>query len=124
MIPGINLLNLALTVIAPLPVQWQQATGRTQNAVGQWVTAYAAPVTLSGSWQALDSATYRELGLDLAKTYFLFYVASAPVDAIGRGDSGDIIIRDGRRYHVESATNWQGIDGWRGLLCVDVGSAP
>lgn len=122
-VPGSNLLGLALTLIAPQGVEWSRATGRTENDLGQWVTTYDAPVALWGSWQPLAAAKYTELGLDLAKRYFVFYV-SASVASIERAQSPDVLVRDGRRHVVEdSDSDWLTIDGWRGVLCVDVGPA-
>lgn len=120
MIPGMNLLNLALTVIEPQGVEWHPFAGRTENALGQFITTYGTPMPLWGSWQPLDSKKYAELGLDLAKQYFMFYT-SANVEAIQRGESGDLLIWNGRKHHVEDDTRWFQLDGWNGLLCVDIG---
>ena len=57
-----NLLNAALTLIPPVTVSWRKATGRTQNALGQWVTAYANPVPLVCSFQPVEKAKYEALG--------------------------------------------------------------
>ena len=40
MIPGSNLLNMALSVIAKQTVAYYQANGRALNAVGQYVTTF------------------------------------------------------------------------------------
>jgi hypothetical protein len=121
MIPGSNLLGLALTVIAPQGVEWHKFASRTQNGRGDWINNYETPVALWGSWQPLDQAKYQQLGLDLAKKYFVLYV-SAGVDGVERAKAGDLIIRGGRKYQVEDAANdWLDIDGWRGVMCIDIG---
>lgn len=124
MIPGSNLLGLALTVIAPQGVEWHKFAARTQNDKGDWVHSYEPPVALFGSWQPLDQAKYQQLGLDLAKKYFVLYV-SAAVDGVERSKGGDLLVRNGRKYQVEDAANdWLDIDGWRGVLCIDIGPTP
>lgn len=123
MIPGSNLLNMAMGLIATQPVTWIRSTGRTQNALGQWVTAYAEPVVIRASFQPLDGAKYETLGLDLEKRYFVLYT-SAAVKSIERDESPDLVQFSGRRYQCEAdAGDWLAIDGWRGVLCIDVGAA-
>jgi hypothetical protein len=117
-----NLLQAALSVIPPSTVIWIRATGRTQNALGQWVTTYAAPVDLRGSFQPLEKAKYEALGLDMNKHYRVFYV-SQPVAPVDRGTSGDRLIHDGRLYQVEDEADWYSYNGWLGLVCVDIGAA-
>lgn len=122
MIPGMNLLATALTVIAPQQIVLYRAIGRTQNAVGQWVTQYAPGVPVEGSWQAVDRNKYEQLGLDLSKSYFNFYTRET-ITAIQPNESPDICERDGRKYSAVSETPWNNIDGWQGTLFVDIGPA-
>lgn len=120
-VPGANLLNMALGVIGAQTVIWRAYAGRTENALGQWVTTYADPVPLRGSWQPLDRTKYEALGLDLSRTYHNFY-ASAGIDGINRGESPDLIEYQGRRHEVVNELDWRGQDGWRGVLVIDVGA--
>lgn len=120
-VPGSNLLGLALTVIGSTGAEWHRYIGREPNAVGQFVDTYAEPVALWGSWQPVPKEKYTDQGLDLAKTYFAFYV-SAAVESIEREQPGDILVVGGQRYKVESSGgDWYKIDGWRGILCVEIG---
>lgn len=131
MIPGSNLLNMALDLIGAQPdVYWRQQTGRTLDEAGEWVPEYAPPLPVKGSLQPLSSARYQQLGLDLARRYFTFFT-SAPVQGVGRDRSGDLLDIAGRRYQVEAISNtdgggsdWSEIDGWREVVVVDIGSAP
>ncbi|AZD85007.1 hypothetical protein KS461_10075 [Pseudomonas chlororaphis] len=122
-IPGSNLLNIALGVIGTQAATWHQAIGRTENKLGQLVADYADPVTVQGSMQSVDRMKYQALGLDLAKSYYNFY-ASTPIDGIARGESPDLIDYNGRRHEVVNVLNWSPQDGWRGVMIVDVGPVP
>lgn len=121
MIPGQNLLNMCLTVIAQQTIQYYQFVSRTPNAVGQDVTTYASVINLVGSWQPVPRKLYRIYGLDLQKDYFTFYTSNNLLD-ITRDVSGDQISFMGRRYQVESDNDWFQLDGWKGVLCVDLGA--
>lgn len=123
MIPGVNLLGLALGVIGGQLVRWHHANGRSENELGQWVTAYDAPVDVIGSWQAVDRTRYTAMGLDLAKTYATFY-ASVAIEGIQREASPDLLDFNGRRHEVANLLDWSAQDGWRGVLVVDVGPVP
>ncbi len=121
MIPGSNLLNMAFTLIAKQTVSYYQYTSRAPNAVGQDITTYAAPVSLAGSFQAVPRKLYELYGLDLQKSYYTFYASSNLLD-IARNVSGDQIVYNSRRYQIESANDWFAMDGWKGVLCVDIGA--
>lgn len=120
-IPGSNILNMAFNLIARTPVTYYKYNSRTLNAVGQDVTVYDAPVQIAGSWQAVPRKLYSELNLDFQKSYFIFYIPSGILE-VDRDVSGDQIGFNGRRYQVQSTTDWLNIDGWRGgIMCVDIG---
>ena len=121
-IPGMNILNMALAVIAKQTIQYYQYTGRALNDLGQDVATYAAPVDIFGSWQPVPRNLYVVLGLDLQKDYFTFYSSNNILD-ITRDVSGDQLMYDGRRYQVESNVDWYNLDGWKGILCVNIGSS-
>ena len=120
MIPGQNLLNMALTLIAKQSIQYYQFVSRSPNSVGQDITVYATAITLVGSWQPIPRQLYESLGLDLQKDYFNFYSSNNVLD-VTRDVSGDQLSFSGRRYQVESNNDWFQLDGWKGILCVDLG---
>ena len=122
MIPGINVLAIAFGAIGQQSVQHLVATGRTQNAVGAWVTSYAAPVTLSVSWQPVDAKKYEQLGLDMSKEYHNIWLKS-PVIGIQRGKSPDRFIEGGRLHEVIDVKDWYGQDGWSEVMVIDIGPA-
>lgn len=119
-IPGSNLLNMALRVIAKTPINYYQAVARPLNNIGQNVTLYAPVVMIFGSFQPVAREMYEILGLDLQKNYFRLFAPNNIID-IGRDVSADQIDFQGVRYQCESATPWYGIDGWVEMLCIDIG---
>lgn len=122
MIPGSNLLRVALSVIGQQTGQLYRATSRTKNSIGQWVTEYAAPRPVTGSIQAVPRSTYADLGLDFTKVYIACYF-SVDVSDIQRGQSADQMTWNGRRWEFITESDWFAIDGWTGLIAVDVGAA-
>lgn len=121
-VPGMNLLNMALTVIQQQTVDYYQYNTRTLNAVGQYVTTYKSMVNIVGSWQPVPRHLYPIYNLDLQKSYFTFYTSNNVLD-VTRDVSGDQIVYKGRRYQVESNNDWYQEDGWKGMLCVDIGAS-
>lgn len=119
-IPGQNLLNMALTVIAKQPMRYYRALGRTLNSVGQDITQYAPVQTIYGSWQPVPRRLYEQFGLDLQKDYFTLYTSNNVID-ITRDVSGDQVAFNGQRYQCESNNEWFQLDGWNGILCVHIG---
>lgn len=123
MIPGMNLLEVALGAIAPQePVEYLQAVDRTTNSAGYLVATYAAPVPVKlSSVQAVSRSTYYFQGLDLSKKYVTWYV---PREVLGleRDSSGDRMTYNGELFQVENTTDWAGQDGWVAALCVRLGA--
>lgn len=119
-VPGSNLLNMALTVIAPQTVKLFKTTARAANAIGMQVSAYAAPVNVRGSFQPVPRNLYQQYGLDFNKNYATFYV-SALIQDVTRATGGDQVEFGGRRYQVLSENDWIQVDGWTAPLLVDIG---
>lgn len=123
MIPGGNLLNAALTLIASQSVTYYQNTARTLNPQGQYVTAFAAPITVPrGSVQAVPLDRYEDLGLDRKKSYVTWF-ASVNVVGVERDRSGDEFEYAGRRYQVVGESPWFTQDGWVSVIGVDIKGA-
>lgn len=118
MIPGSNLLEEALTVTAAQTVLYFQFDARVQNAVGQDVAVYKIPVEVSGSLQPVPKTLYQDYGLDLKRSYVVFY-ASKNILPVARNTSGDKIVYGGKTYVCESDTDWVLQDGWKGTLFVE-----
>lgn len=123
MIPGSNLLALALTVIAPQDFTYFVNTGRDTNSIGLDITTYAAPVPMTGSVQPIPRSLYMNYGLDFQKNYNVFFIQQNVLD-IARDISGDRIIFDGKTFQVLSKTDWFAQDGWDAVLTVQVQNVP
>lgn len=119
MIPGSNLLNVALRTIAEQTVSYSVYLTRGANEIGQLVSTYDTPVALKGSFQAVPRDLYGQYGLDLSKYYARFFISknALPVD---RNVSGDQVTYSNRVFKVESETDWYTMDGWAELLLVKI----
>lgn len=118
-VPGSNVLSIALRALKPQEMQHAAFTGRTINATGDFVSTYAAPVTISGSMQAVNKALYSKLGLNFARNYAILYT-SVDVKPTATDRAGDKIIWSGKTWLCESDHDWRSADGWRKLLCVEI----
>lgn len=120
MIPGSNLLALAMGPIATQTLQWQAFVSRTRTAAGDWVSTFAASADIGGSFQPVNKKLYQQLGLNLAKNYWTLYT-QANVLSSDRDREGDRISYNGQLFTAESInSDWMGPDGWRSILCVGV----
>jgi hypothetical protein len=118
-IPGQNLLKMALTLIAKQKVNYYKYTGRVLNSVGQYVTSYEPAVVIVGSFQPVPRNLYAQYGLDFQKNYCTFYALNDVID-LKRDITSDRIAFNSQLYQVESANDWFALDGWKGVLCVQI----
>jgi hypothetical protein len=118
--PGSNLFKQAIRLIKPTNITYYKWLGRTLNPVKQWISAYADPIVIKASVQAVSRNVYQQLGLDLQKQYIKIF---APVDFfdLSRDTSGDKFVWNGHLYQLNSQTDWFIQDGWASCLAVDVG---
>lgn len=119
MIPGSNLLAMALRVIAAQSFTYNAFLSRALTSVGQYVATYKAPITVQGSVQPVPRELYTQYGLDFQRNYVIFYAPINTLD-IKRDVSGDQIIFGCSSYQCVSITNWFRQDGWDGVLAVEV----
>ena len=119
MIPGSNLLNMAASLISLQSGTWERFTGRTQNRVRQYINQYDPPVQISGSFQPVPRQVYSQLGLDFNEFYLMLYTSTEIYDT-QRDTSGDIINFDSRRFRVVGRNEWSPVDGWNGVMLVEV----
>lgn len=124
MIPGSNLLNMAMGLIAPQTVKYFQALPRgAANSIGVLPSTFAAGVDVAtGSLQPVPKALFQQLGLDYKKTYVTWYVQRSVI-GLERDSSGDEIEWNGNRYKCQDENDWFGQDGWLAMLCVMIGPA-
>lgn len=121
-VPGSNLLNMALGVIGAQQVQWLRYAGMTTTAAGIQRPSWDAPVDISGSLQPVDANTLQQLGLDWTRNYVTFF-APAEFKEVERDQSSDRITYAGRTYQVVGKTAWFHQDGWEKVICVEVPNA-
>jgi hypothetical protein len=119
-IPGQDLLAMALTMIAQQYLTYYQARSRVLNDLGQYVTTFAAPIPMYGSWQPVPRQLYMQYGLDLQKDYYTFYTSNNVLD-LARDITADQVAFNGQLFQVESNNDWYALDGWKGILCVHIG---
>lgn len=117
LVPGSNLLNMAFSAIARQSFQYVAQSTDALNSIGLNAPTYAAPVSTTGSVQAIPKRLYELYGLDLQKTYFNFFLEQTVID-VGRDVSGDQFIFQGNKYQCLSITPWFGIDGWVEVLTI------
>ena len=124
MIPGSDLLTLAMSVLGSSSVDYYAFSSRTPNIAGIDVTNYLPAVTYDqGSVQAIARQNYQRLGLDYNKRYIIWYIPDVDAVDLARDVSGDVIETLGRRWELVGAQDWLQIDGWRSLMAVDIGPA-
>ena len=120
-VPGSNLLGIALSVLGAQTASYYARTGRTKNSRGVFVTTFAPPIDVIGSWQPMNKTTVTAMGLDMSKDYATFYSAT-PFNTIDENEPADEFTYAGRRWRAISKTNWTPADGWNGVVVVDVGA--
>jgi hypothetical protein len=118
-VPGSNLLRLAMGPIARQKLQHRAYISRTINAAGDYVSTFADPVDITGSFQPVNRSLYQQLGLNLEKNYSTLYT-QANVMPTERDREGDYVVFGGSTWQCNSEQDWRAVDGWRKLLCVEV----
>lgn len=114
-----NVLAVALGVIARQPVHLLRFAGNVRQPTGVDLPTYATPVAILGSVQAVPRTNYEALGLDFGKDYVNLYT-TVLVRAIERDGSGDVFAYAGRYYHAQDRTDWMAQDGWNDVLAVQI----
>ena len=118
-----NVLRTSQTVIRTQTFIVRRFTGRTRNAIGNYVAEYADPVTVEGSVQPISRNLYKKMGLDFEKSY-ISILAVEEITDLARDRSGDQIIIDGQLFETIGQTDWQRSADWQRVVCVRVGVAP
>ncbi len=122
-IPGGNLLGMARRLIRFQTVQHHRFWKNEEDGAGILTPKYYAPAPVQMSVQAVSRTMFESLGLDVQRNYKMFYT-EAPLQDLKRDKTPDMLDFGGRRYSVESNTDWTLIDGWLGSVGVDEGPTP
>ena len=118
-VPGGNLLKKAFKTISRDTFIYRQFYRRDTNSIGIDVPTYRPDVCLRGSIQAVPRRLYQQHGLDWKKNYITIY-SSDTIEGVGRDTSGDRVVFDGKLFQVLDENDWTPVDGWNGVMCVEV----
>jgi hypothetical protein len=122
LIPGVNLLSLAFSVVGTSLVPYRKADGRTQNELRQFVSSYGVPFHVNASVQSVKQSVYRQFNLDWQKQYVRIFVSLDVID-LERDNHGDQFIWGGQTFQLQDRNTWFIQDGWCGALAVAIGPA-
>lgn len=112
MIPGVNLLHVAMGMLGNQTVQYMRYLGEETLVNGVRVQKYDEGVTITeGSVQPIPRSNYRENGLNFSREYVTWWV-SREVLGLDRNFSGDKISWNGKVWIVDSDISWFEQDGW------------
>lgn len=114
-----NLLNQASTIIPTQQGTWLRWTGRARNSTGVDVDTYAPGKPICGSFQSVPQEVLRRMGLEYKKSYYMLFT-SEDVGGLNRDRAGDRILWQGRTLKAQTKGGWRPIDGWGGVLLVEV----
>lgn len=113
----INLLRTAQTVIGKQAYQLRKYNNRATNAAGYRVSAFDAPIDMSGSVQRVKLTQYKDNNLDFSKIYIRIFDINL-IAALDRETNADQIIWNGYLWHVMPDSNWIEQGGWKSVLAV------
>jgi hypothetical protein len=119
MIPGANLLGMALRLLSSQNFDYFAFLSRGTNDIGQDLANYAEPQSLAGSVQPVPRSLFQLYGLDFDRNYLTFYVSQDVID-VTRDVSGDQMFFNGNTYQCIQKTDWFPQDGWTAVLAVQV----
>lgn len=119
MVPGSNLLNMALGVIQPTAnVTYQEYVGKGENEFGTTVPQYGPEKPLIGvSVQPMSKQQVKQTGLELNRSYIQIW-STTNVQGGYRGRENDIIVWAGYKWQVMPDSDWMIQDGWTRIVAV------
>lgn len=118
-VPGVNVLGLALGLIARQAVTVFRFVENVGQSNGVDFPTYAPGVPAQGSVQPMSDKTKHEMGLDWNDTWVSLFTA-APLRTVERDGAGDVFVYLGEYYHAQGRTDWMGQDGWNEILAVAI----
>jgi hypothetical protein len=121
MIPGANILSMALSVIGRQSFTYYPYTSRSTSAIGVYATTYGTGAAITGSAQPIPHDLNDKYGLDFQDNGFRFFCSQSVLD-VNRDSAGDRIVFSGLYYQVLSITPWFQIDGWVEIVSIQVPS--
>lgn len=116
-----NLHRIASRYIPQQQALWFRFKSREPDARGHDQNTYHEPIEIRGSWQAVDTQDAQSMGFDSSSVYRRFYTAH-DINAIQRGSSPDFLVFNGKKYDVMGDADWYEQDGWKSVICIEVGA--
>ncbi|EOY8496488.1 hypothetical protein ACQFBD_002568 [Providencia stuartii] len=116
-----NLHRLASRYIPQQTALWFRFKNREPDERGHDQSQYHDPVEIRGSWQAVDTQDAQSMGFDSNQVYRRFYT-SHDIKSIQRGTSPDYLVFNGKKYDVMGDADWYDQDGWKSVICIEVGA--
>ncbi|MDK7757698.1 MULTISPECIES: phage collar protein [Providencia] len=116
-----NLHRIASRYIPQQTALWFRFKNREPDERGHDQNQYHEPVGIRGSWQAVDTQDAQSMGFDSNQVYRRFYT-SHDIKGIQRGTSPDFLVINGKKYDVMGDADWYEQDGWKSVICIEVGA--
>ncbi|HFT1681547.1 phage collar protein [Providencia stuartii] len=116
-----NLHRIASRYIPQQTALWFRFKNREPDERGHDQNQYHEPVDIRGSWQAVDTQDAQSMGFDSNQVYRRFYT-SHEIKGIQRGTSPDYLVFNGKKYDVMGDADWYEQDGWKSVICIEVGN--
>lgn len=117
-----NVLNPAMAATAILGCNqtflFYKRLSSVVDDMGRDVPQYDAPLSLTGSIQAVPNKMYEQLGLNLDKNYKTVF-CSALIRSIAEEIQPDRIVYNSKTYDVVENKNWYETNGYTKLLIVE-----
>lgn len=123
LVPGSNLLNMALSIQGKQTVLYSKWLERTENEIGYDVSKYGRADKVQGSFQPVPRSVYQVYGLDLSRNYATFYVSKNML-GVERDVGGDRVLYNGKEWQALAPNDWFAQDGWVGMLLVEFKKTP
>lgn len=116
-----NLHRIASRYIPQQKAMWFRFKSREPDELGHDQNQYYEPVEIRGSWQAVDTQDAQSMGFDSNTVYRRLYT-SHDIKGIQRGTSPDYLVVNGKKYDVMGDADWYEQDGWKSVICIEVGA--
>lgn len=116
-----NLHRIASRYIPQQTALWFRFKNREPDERGHDQNQYHEPVDIWGSWQAVDTQDAQSMGFDSNQVYRRFYTPH-DIKGIQRGTSPDYLVFNGKKYDVMGDADWYEQDGWKSVICIEVGA--
>ena len=113
----VSLLKQAMRAHRKVSAILKRFKARSLNDYGDYINEYYPDETIRGIYMPVSASTIKELGLDVTREYYNFFV-EFPIMTTTRNSSPDTIQINNRLHSVISVTDWYLYDGWKEILLI------